>query len=85
MHVLFQEKHSKSSLSLLEKEGDILKIHLKPFDSSLKKAVLYIFKASFFTAICILQHRQFQDMLKMSGVKNTTSYVSNSSHTLSPA
>lgn len=85
MHVLFQEKNSQISSPLLEKEGDILKMYLKSFDSSLTKAVLYIFKASFFTAICTLRHRQFQDMLKMPGVKSSSSYVSNSSHTLSPA
>lgn len=85
MHVLFQEKHSWLGSLLLEKEDDIQKMHLKPFDSSLTKAALYVFNASFFTAICTLWHREFQDKLKMPGVKNTTSYVSNSSHTLSPA
>lgn len=33
----------------------------------------------------VLYGREFQDKLKMPRVKNTTSYVSNSSHTLSPA
>lgn len=59
-------------------------MHLKPFDSSLTKAVPYIFKASFFTAICTSWHRQFKDTSETPEVKNTTFYVGNSSHTLSP-